>query len=563
MRFHFALICLTLLPAGCKSLPGLEFLGGSEPTPSVATDSVSTESEAVRFRVGDRFTFDNPIDRWAVVAVEGDRVHWRSDAGDEQVTGFNILLPALEWRSRSAGTGRRFIRDEVGSLFPMKVGATLSFRSTVTTSKPPFGWEHNWACQVTGQEDVEVLDNLFETFVVSCGREKPNEIVFYYAPKIGHYVVQRIAGTDGSPGRTRNLLSFERSNGTTMADVVKASPEPSPATAPETAGIISAAKPSPVENTTPKPARAPMPVNAAPDEGNAPPTLRGAVDSVTLRTPEFGGNPAPPPRPVTATAKPAAPEIAPRPGTKPRVPAKMEAVRRVPVPPPPVKPRESRVQPVPVNEESGSAPLSERSENVPPPPFSAPSSAVPSVPVPPPVTVGPPPVPSGEAPSTSVPPPPVPVPIAKAATARPVVPSLQMPVPVAETLPPKPDLRPAPAPVAVTVPPPPLPIESPAVPPAPLPALPEPADADDVTDAALQGVHLASYRNLVNARRGWDQLFHRNGDLLEGLRADIRRVEVDNRGTYYRLYAGPVDTADAGELCEKLRARGVFCTPQG
>ena len=79
---------------------------------------------------------------------------------------------------------------------------------------------------------------------------------------------------------------------------------------------------------------------------------------------------------------------------------------------------------------------------------------------------------------------------------------------------------------------------------------------------AAQGVHLASYRNMASARQGWAPLFHRNGDLLEGLQADIRRVEIDTRGVYYRLYAGPVDTADAAALCEKLRTRGVFCAPQ-
>ena len=81
--------------------------------------------------------------------------------------------------------------------------------------------------------------------------------------------------------------------------------------------------------------------------------------------------------------------------------------------------------------------------------------------------------------------------------------------------------------------------------------------------AAPAGVHLASYRNAANARQGWEQLARRNGDLLRGLRADIRRIDVGEKAVYYRLYAVPVaSTAAAVELCRKLRQRGVFCKPE-
>ena len=68
---------------------------------------------------------------------------------------------------------------------------------------------------------------------------------------------------------------------------------------------------------------------------------------------------------------------------------------------------------------------------------------------------------------------------------------------------------------------------------------------------------------MVNARRGWEQLARRNGDLLRGLRADIRRVDVGEKGVYYRLYAVPLTSAAAAaELCRKLRQRGVICEPE-
>lgn len=571
---RLALIFLVLLPAGCKSLPGLEFLSSSEPAPAVAADAGGAEAEAVKFRVGDQFAFDNPFVRWEVVSVEGDRVRWRSDTGDEQVTRLNILLPALEWRSRTAGTGRRFIRDEVGSLFPMKVGATLSFRSTVTTSKPPFGWEHQWSCNVTGQEDVKVLNNLFETFVVACGREKPDEIVFYYAPKVGHYVVQRTAGADGNPDRTRNLLSFKRSDGTTIADVVKSPSDPVAAVV--SAGTLPDGKaPGPVAGPVPAPSTSPSrvaaPVNGAPSTAGGVPSIRAAVDSVTLRAPEFGGNatpPASPARPAAAPVAPVVPEAMPRPGAKPAS-AGSGTDRAASTGPRADRllkseytgPRAFAVPPARTR-----SPVAAMTPRVPPPAVPPPP---PAVPPPVAVTPTPPAVPPPSALAT-VPAPPVPVPVAKVSPEMPVVSSLQIPTPVSSQgpVPVAAPLAKAPVPVPVKAVPPPIPVvppvaatspvtETPAVP--QMPAIPETVHASEPSG---EEVHLASYRNLASARRGWDQLIHRNGDLLDGLHADIRRIEIDSRGVYYRLYAGPVDHGDAAALCEKLRTRGVFCAPQ-
>ncbi|MEX2614519.1 MAG: SPOR domain-containing protein [Alphaproteobacteria bacterium] len=533
------------------NLPGLDFLSSRDPALAVASDSAAAGAEPEKFRVGDRFAFDNPLVRWEVVSVEGERVYWRSDTGDEQVTRFNMLLPALEWRSRTAGTGRRFIRDEVGSLFPMKVGATLSFRSTVTTSKPPFGWEHHWSCKVTGQEDVRVLDNLFDTFVVACGRERPDEIVFYYAPKIGHYVVQRLAGAEGSPGRTRNMLSFERSDGTTLADVAKTPPEPVAAVPPGagTPHRNQAVPPAPEPNPVTPPVRAAAPVNAAPAKDGALSSLSAAVDSVTLRAPEFGGNatpPASPTRPAAAPVAPVVPAIVPRADMKPATAGRDGKAPDAAASP---KPRADR---------------SRKSES------SGPRTVAVPVPVPPPPTVPPPPVavarPEASSATVTLPPPPqVPVPVAKAASEKPVAPSLQIPTPVAPQAPASVAAPLASAPPPVEAVPPPALVVPPVADVTPVPtapAIPETKRPTGSPVPAAQGVHLASYRNLANARQGWAQLVHRNGDLLEGLQADIRRIEIDSRGIYYRLYAGPVDSADAEALCEKLRTRGIFCAPQ-
>lgn len=43
----------------------------------------------------------------------------------------------------------------------------------------------------------------------------------------------------------------------------------------------------------------------------------------------------------------------------------------------------------------------------------------------------------------------------------------------------------------------------------------------------------------------------------------VKPVVVKGKGTFYRLYAGPLDSAAAEDLCRKLKGAGVFCMPAG
>lgn len=198
-----ALVAL-LLVAGCAT-------SKPEPEGPFGTDKPG------RYMVGDSFTFDNPVLTWTVVAVEGDKVYWRSDKGDEQVTGHDPLLPALEWKNPGRGGGRRVITDMKGALFPLTKPGNMTFTSKVENwtikdgqATPPQKWEYNWSCSVAGQETVEVPAGNFDTYRVICGRYKPKELEFFYAPKIGHYVVMRIDDPASESVITRNLVSFRR-----------------------------------------------------------------------------------------------------------------------------------------------------------------------------------------------------------------------------------------------------------------------------------------------------------------------------------------------------------------
>lgn len=448
MRFGTIIrgIIMLLLLNGCISLPAPDSSTGSK---SGEPAQIENTPIAHKFRVGDYFTFDNPTTRWQVASVTGDWVLWRGGNGDWQVTGLNPLLPARQWWSRSRGNGRRNIRDRKGRLFPMKVGASMRFRATVTSTEPPFGWEQNWTCRVTGRETVEMLNEVFETFVVVCGDENSNKMTFNYAPKVGHYVMQRISATADRPARTRKLLAYKHADGLSVAMNTAAFEKPSSMPIGKSPNLFTIAPAG--KNAAPKDdpgRRESVSVPAVDAPNSAPPvsTIRNASDSVSLRTPEFGSD--------TKSRKAATVETGPAGamGKKmalagPRTgAAAMPNLKSRPISPPPIRSL-ARIAP-----------------------------------------------------------PAVPAPQKPAATGAGGIPRL--------------------------------------------------------LDAVEAGVHLASYRALENAYKGWENLARRNGDLLRGLSPDILRVDLGKKGVYYRLYAVPVAPyAAAVQLCHKLRQRGIYCKP--
>lgn len=73
-------------------------------------------------------------------------------------------------------------------------------------------------------------------------------------------------------------------------------------------------------------------------------------------------------------------------------------------------------------------------------------------------------------------------------------------------------------------------------------------------------VHLASYRDRETAIEGWTELRGRFGPVLNSLEPRVSEVSIENRGTFYRLKAGPFpDWAGANEVCDYLRGESWSC----
>jgi hypothetical protein len=168
-----------------------------------------------------------------------------------------------------------------------------------------------------------------------------------------------------------------------------------------------------------------------------------------------------------------------------------------------------------------------------------------------------------------LPPPETPLPPPAASSAPPAVTlPLASPTPVtpAETAPPPapPPIASSPASAPVTLVP---PSPAPQAPPAPVIATPAPvappsaaATANPHPPGKGYFLQLASVRSTEEAQANWSRLKAAQPDLLGKLPANAVRVDLGERGIYYRIMAGPIaEEGSATRLCNSLKQRHVAC----
>lgn len=72
------------------------------------------------------------------------------------------------------------------------------------------------------------------------------------------------------------------------------------------------------------------------------------------------------------------------------------------------------------------------------------------------------------------------------------------------------------------------------------------------------GVQLASLPNEAAARNSYSQFANQFPNILAGYSAIIREAIIPGKGTFYRVFAGPlVSYSDANQLCASLRSAGI------
>ncbi|MBI3444505.1 MAG: SPOR domain-containing protein [Magnetospirillum sp.] len=96
------------------------------------------------------------------------------------------------------------------------------------------------------------------------------------------------------------------------------------------------------------------------------------------------------------------------------------------------------------------------------------------------------------------------------------------------------------------------------VPPPPAPA-PAPVAAAKAPASGEYVVQLGAVRAADLADKEWARIQRANTDLLGGLKSDIVRVELEGKGTFWRVRAAPLSEMAARQLCSELTARGQGC----
>jgi cell division septation protein DedD len=151
----------------------------------------------------------------------------------------------------------------------------------------------------------------------------------------------------------------------------------------------------------------------------------------------------------------------------------------------------------------------------------------------------------------------------------PAAPALEPPpnaVEVTQPPPPAPP-RPAPAPTKQAAPapaPPPAPQQQ-AAPRAPAPPAAAPQQAAVPAPGAAAGagryrIQLAALRTSEDAAREWEKMRRTHMDVLGPLTLSVVRADLGDRGTFYRIQAGPVaDEGAARDLCRRLAEKKVGC----
>ena len=72
-------------------------------------------------------------------------------------------------------------------------------------------------------------------------------------------------------------------------------------------------------------------------------------------------------------------------------------------------------------------------------------------------------------------------------------------------------------------------------------------------------IQLASSKSEDVAKSTWARLQAAHGDVLASLRMQPARVDLGDKGVWYRVQAGPLDEKQAHSVCSTLKTRKTDC----
>jgi cell division septation protein DedD len=103
---------------------------------------------------------------------------------------------------------------------------------------------------------------------------------------------------------------------------------------------------------------------------------------------------------------------------------------------------------------------------------------------------------------------------------------------------------------------------------APKPATPAPAESGPTIASLIENVsgpvggwriQVASVKNEDVAKSTWARLQSAHGDVMANLRMQAVRVDLGDKGVWYRVQGGPLDEKQAQSVCSTLKSRRADC----
>ena len=97
--------------------------------------------------------------------------------------------------------------------------------------------------------------------------------------------------------------------------------------------------------------------------------------------------------------------------------------------------------------------------------------------------------------------------------------------------------------------------------PKPAAALPKPPQTASKPDPAKgYRIQIGSLRSEAAAKTAWAKRLKQHGEILGKLTLLVKRVDLDKKGVYYRVQAGPLkDRTAAKRVCDALKQKKVGC----
>jgi peptidoglycan hydrolase-like protein with peptidoglycan-binding domain len=150
------------------------------------------------YAAGDTFIYSDGRTE-TVTDIDGDRVQWQSNDGAVITAHRDFVLPAIR-RETDLLSEQTTVDGGPGALWPLKAGREVSFTAkTEVTHKaspgPRNAFTSQWHCLVEPSRTVSVAAGTFDALRVACrtstpSSQGPSERVWYYAPRIRHYVLR-------------------------------------------------------------------------------------------------------------------------------------------------------------------------------------------------------------------------------------------------------------------------------------------------------------------------------------------------------------------------------------